>query len=152
MKKLRILLVDDEFLNCLAFDVALHELGNELLGFGVDFEIAGDLETAQKVLDEFKPHIALVDRMFPEVPGRSVSELGFKFGKKLEKRGIPYLIVTYAGHDHLHPNLTDFYYGDEKIVRVEGAKDDPEVWKKALKTLVEEVGEGKLKEIVETKE
>lgn len=148
MKKLRILLVDDELLNFLAFSLALHEQGNELLGFGVDYEIAGDLETAQKVLDEFKPHIALVDRMFPEVTRGSVSEQGFKFGKKLEKRGIPYLIVTAGGHDH-HTNFTDFYYGGEKIARVEEEKKDQEVWKKALKTLVDKVGEKKLKELVE---
>ncbi|MCU0678831.1 MAG: response regulator [Planctomycetes bacterium] len=126
--KERILVVEDMLENALSALIALGRYD------GVeDAVVAGSLSHALKIVNEFKPTVALLDI---NIPGGSGTEVG----RELDKRRIPYVYVTGVGRDNGHGHsIVDAIEIKDKnlktLLRYERCSKDPEIWQRAYEIL-----------------
>lgn len=140
MTNLKILVVEDRVNNAIAALIGLKELG--------EVKVASNLEDGIKLLDEFEPHLAIIDKNFPRKPEGKPEDIGLELVKELEKRNIPHVILT-AG-DHSGEPTANIIIAENTEPLPRGLlKDHPDAWVMAFNRLKQSPG---FEEIISARE
>lgn len=141
MTNLRILVVEDKINNTIAALIGLKECG--------EVKVAGNLEDGIKLLDEFEPQIAIIDKNFPRKQGGEPEDIGLELVTELEKRTVLHVILT-AG-DHCGEPTANIIFADNIEPLPRGLlKDHPDAWIQAFNKLKKSIPE--FEEILSAKE
>ena len=133
----RILVLEDRLENALAAMNGLSDYG--------DVKIAGNYDDGLRLLEGYDSHLAFIDLNFPRKKGDEPEELGYEYAKELEKKAVPYAIVTAFVHGRSYSKI--IVAGEEKCIQTD--KDNKETWQLAYKKLMEIESTN---EIIESKE
>jgi CheY-like chemotaxis protein len=146
VEKLKILIVEDNLEYIKAAEKAFQNF---------EMEVAETYAEAEKLVEKFKVDIAFVDMYFPKAKGLEQECMGIKFGKELQKKGIPFLIVKgnvggqaeLWGWDPIKDDSECVTWLDQLF----SPKTEPKTWKDAMDYLMEEVLETTLEEFLKKK-
>ena len=125
--KERLMIVEDQLINMLGALIAFNEGGNIEVG-DVHATIAGAL----KMIDEFKPTVALLDIHLKD-------GLSTEVAKVLDEKSIPYLYVTGVG-DLSHGRIDAIEIQDKNFKTIESFDSidkGVKIWQKAFEILKE---------------
>lgn len=128
MINLRILVVEDKINNVIAALIGLKELG--------EVKVASNLEDGIKLLDEFEPQIAIIDKNFPRKQGGEPEDIGLELVTELEKRNVLHVILT-AGDHHGEPSVNIIFADNAKPLPRGLLKDHPDAWTQTFNKLKE---------------
>lgn len=132
--------MEDRLNNQIAAIIGLKEFG--------EVKVTGNLEDGMKLLDEFDPQVAVIDKNFPRKPEGKPEDIGSELVKELERRNIPHVILT-AG-DHSGEPTANIIFADNTEPLHRGLlKDHPDAWVMAFNRLKESPG---FEEILSAKE
>lgn len=137
----RVLVVEDYLPNIVSAVNALRNLRKK--GLIEDMAGAGNYKEFLRVLDEFKPTLALSDATIPRDAGMEAEDLRDEISKELDKRGIPYIFVTKAPikgtHDY-NVTILEREGGQYKPFKeFDTEKKDNIVWEEAYRRLKKKI-------------